>query len=190
VRHLIYTIGSRRLETTDDSYYVAPGAHVIGSVRLGREASVWFSAVLRGDNDWLIIGDGSNVQDGAVIHTDPGFPVNVGRNVTIGHLAFLHGCTVGDDSMIANGAMVLDRARIGRNCIVAAGALVPPGKEIPDGSVVMGAPGSVVRQVSEKDLAMIAHAGASYRRRSKEYQGLTVDSRSTAAHGLDAHPEL
>ena len=92
--------------------------------------------------------------------------------------------------MIANGAMVLDRARIGRNCIVAAGALVPPGKEIPDGSVVMGAPGSVVRQVSEKDLAMIAHAGASYRRRSKEYQGLTVDSRSTAAHGLDAHPEL
>ena len=179
VSAVIYTIGSRRLETTDESYYIAPGAHVIGSVRMGREASIWFSAVLRGDNDWLIIGDGSNVQDGTVIHTDPGLPVEVGRNVTIGHLAFLHGCTVADDSMIANGAMVLDRARIGRNCIIAAGALVPPGKEIPDGSVVMGRPGVVVRQVAEKDLAMIALAGASYRRRSKEYrESLTVDPRS------------
>ena len=175
---MIYTLGARRLETVDDSYYVAPGAQLIGSVRLGREASVWFNAVLRGDNDWLIIGDGSNVQDGTVIHTDPGQPVEVGTRVTIGHLAFLHGCAVGDGSLIANGAMVLDRARIGRNCLIAAGALVPPGKEIPDGSVVMGAPGSVVRQVSEKDLAMIAHATESYRRRSREYRSdLTVDPR-------------
>jgi carbonic anhydrase/acetyltransferase-like protein (isoleucine patch superfamily) len=176
---VIYAIGSRRLETVDDSYYVAPGAQIIGSVRLGREASVWFNAVLRGDNDWLIIGDGSNVQDGSVIHTDPGLQVEVGRNVTIGHLAFLHGCTVGDGSLIANGARVLDRARIGRNCVIAAGALVPPGKEIPDGSVVMGAPGSIVRQVSEKDLAMIAYATASYQRRSREYRAnLKVDPRS------------
>jgi carbonic anhydrase/acetyltransferase-like protein (isoleucine patch superfamily) len=176
---LIYTLGSRRLETTDDSYYVAPGAHVIGSVRMGREASVWFNAVLRGDNDWLIIGDGSNVQDGAVIHTDPGMPVDIGHNVTVGHLAFLHGCTVGDDSMIANGAMVLDRARIGRNCVIAAGALVPPGKEIPDSSVVMGAPGKVVRQVSDADLTMIARAAARYRKRIKEYrENLAIDSRS------------
>ena len=183
---MIYSIGSRSLETADDSYYVAPGAQVIGSVRLGREASVWFNAVLRGDNDWLIIGDGSNVQDGAVIHTDPGFPVEVGRNVTIGHLAFLHGCAVADDSMIANGAMVLDRARIGRNCVVAAGSLVPPGKEIPDGSVVMGTPGSVVRQVSAKELAMIAQAGASYRRRSQEYrENLIVDSRSAPTFRAD-----
>jgi carbonic anhydrase/acetyltransferase-like protein (isoleucine patch superfamily) len=176
---VIYTLGSRRLETVDDSYYVAPGAQLIGSVRLGREASVWFNAVLRGDNDWLVIGDGSNVQDGTVIHTDPGQPVEVGRNVTIGHLAFLHGCTVGDESLIANGARVLDRVRIGRNCLIAAGALVPPGKEIPDGSVVMGAPGSVVRQVSDKDQALIAHATESYRRRSHEYRAnLRVDSRS------------
>jgi carbonic anhydrase/acetyltransferase-like protein (isoleucine patch superfamily) len=177
---VIYTLGSRRLETIDDDYYVAPGARVIGSVRLGRQASVWFNAVLRGDNDWLIIGDGSNVQDGAVIHTDPGLPVTVGSNVTIGHLAFLHGCVIGDDSMIANGAMVLDRARIGRNCLIAAGALVPPGKDIPDGSVVMGAPGSVVRQVSEKDRMMMALAGESYRRRLKEYRNnLAPDPRST-----------
>jgi len=175
---VIYSIGSRRLETVDDSYYVAPGAQLIGSVRLGREASVWFNAVLRGDNDWLIIGDGSNVQDGAVIHTDPGEPVDVGRNVTIGHMAFLHGCTVGEGSLIANGAMVLDRVRIGKNCIIAAGALVPPGREIPDGSVVMGAPGTVVRQVSEKDLALIAHATESYRLRAKEYRAnLRVDPR-------------
>jgi carbonic anhydrase/acetyltransferase-like protein (isoleucine patch superfamily) len=175
---VIYSIGSRRLETVDDSYYVAPGAQLIGSVRLGREASVWFNAVLRGDNDWLIIGDGSNVQDGAVIHTDPGEPVDVGRNVTIGHMAFLHGCTIGEGSLIANGAMVLDRVRIGKNCIIAAGALVPPGREIPDGSVVMGAPGTVVRQVSEKDLALIARATESYRLRAQEYRAnLRVDPR-------------
>jgi carbonic anhydrase/acetyltransferase-like protein (isoleucine patch superfamily) len=179
-RSVIYSLGSRRLETADDDYYIAPGAQVIGSVRLGRLASVWFNAVLRGDNDWLIIGDGSNVQDGSVIHTDPGLPVNIGNNVTIGHLAFLHGCVVGDDSMIANGARVLDRARIGRNCIIAAGALVTPGKDIPDGSVVMGAPGTVIRQVTEKDLTLIALAGESYRRRQKQYRDqLVVDARST-----------
>jgi carbonic anhydrase/acetyltransferase-like protein (isoleucine patch superfamily) len=176
---VIFTLGSKRLETVDDSYYVAPSAQLIGSVRLGREASVWFNAVLRGDNDWLIIGDGSNVQDGTVIHTDPGQPVEVGTNVTIGHMALLHGCTVGDGSLIANGAMVLDRVRIGKNCVIAAGALVPPGKEIPDRAVVMGAPGRVVRQVSEADLAMIAHATESYRRRSREYRAnLSVDPRS------------
>ena len=106
---MIYSLGSRRLETIDNDYYIAPGAQVIGSVRLGREVSVWFNAVLRGDNDWIIIGDGSNVQDGTVIHTDPGLPVEVGANVTIGHMAFLHGCVIGEGSLIANGAMVLDR---------------------------------------------------------------------------------
>jgi carbonic anhydrase/acetyltransferase-like protein (isoleucine patch superfamily) len=176
---VIYAIGDRRLETSDETYYIAPGARVIGAVRLGRESSVWFNAVLRGDNDWINIGDGSNVQDGTVIHTDAGLPVTVGRNVTVGHVAFLHGCSVGDDSMIANGARVLDRARIGRNCIVAAGALVPPGKYIPDGSVVMGSPGSIVRQVSEKDLSLIARAAESYHRRLREYRDeLAVDPRS------------
>jgi carbonic anhydrase/acetyltransferase-like protein (isoleucine patch superfamily) len=176
---MIYSLGSRRLETIDNDYYVAPGAQIIGSVRLGREVSVWFNAVLRGDNDWIIIGDGSNVQDGSVIHTDPGLPVQVGANVTIGHMAFLHGCVIGAGSLIANGAMVLDRARIGQNCVVAAGALVPPGKDIPDGSVVMGAPGKVVRPVSDKDRELIAHAGESYRQRFRLYRdGLVIDPRS------------
>src|ERR1700744_1046676 len=99
---MIYSLGARHLETADDDYYIAPGAQVIGSVRLGSRASLWINAVLRGDNDWLIIGDGSNLQDGTVIHTDPGLPVQIGARVTIGHLAFLHGCSVGEDSLIAN----------------------------------------------------------------------------------------
>ncbi|MEZ5459373.1 MAG: gamma carbonic anhydrase family protein [Steroidobacteraceae bacterium] len=166
---MIYSISGRSAELAADSY-VAPSADVIGWVRLLAGASVWFNCVLRGDTEWIEIGAGSNVQDGTVIHTDPGVPVVVGANVTIGHRAFLHGCTVGDGSMIANGAMVLDRSRIGRNCVVAAGALVPPDKEIPDGSVVMGAPGKIVREVSTRDLTMISRAAESYRRRAEQYR--------------------
>lgn len=175
---MIYTLGTRRVETAGDDYYVAPSASVIGTVRLGAGASVWFNAVLRGDNDWIVIGDGTNVQDGTVIHTDTRFPTVVGQGVTIGHLAFLHSCTIGDESMIANGAMVLDRARIGRRCIIAAGALVPPDKDIPEGSVVMGSPGRIVRTVTDRDLAMIARAGEVYRERSAQYrEQLQIDPR-------------
>lgn len=166
---MIYTIAQRSADIAPDAY-VAPSADVIGSVRLCPGASVWFCCVLRGDTDWIEIGAGSNVQDGTVIHTDPGVPVVVGAGVTIGHRAFLHGCTVGDGSLIANGAMVLDRSRIGRNCVIAAGALVPPDKEIPDGSVVMGAPGRIVREVTERDLALIARGVESYRRRAVQYR--------------------
>lgn len=176
---MIYSLGERRVETASDTFYVAPTASVIGSVRLGHEASVWFGAVIRGDNDWIEIGDGSNVQDGTIIHTDAGFPMKIGARVTIGHGAFLHNCTIEDECMIANGAMVLDRVRVGRHCVIAAGALVPPDKVIPDGSVVMGSPGRVVRTVTEKDLAMIARAGAVYRARGKEFrESLRVDPRS------------
>lgn len=179
---MIYTLGERRIETVGDDYYVAPGAQVIGTVRFGRGASVWFNCVLRGDTDWINIGEGSNVQDGTVIHTDEGVQVHIGRNVTIGHRAFLHGCVVGDDSMIANGAMVLDGVRVGSNCVIAAGALIPPGKEIPDGSVVMGSPGKIVRQVSERDLLMIRNAGAHYREQAIYYRkALAVDE--TRARG-------
>jgi carbonic anhydrase/acetyltransferase-like protein (isoleucine patch superfamily) len=180
-RILIYRLGERCLETLGD-FYVAPSAQVIGSVRLGDGASIWFNVVLRGDNDLIEIGAGTNVQDATVIHTDEGFPTHVGANVTIGHQALLHSCSVGDGSMIANGAMVLDRARIGRRCIVAAGALVPPDRDIPDGSVVMGAPARIVREVTEKDLAMIARAAANYRQRMVQYQRqLRVDERSGPA---------
>ena len=176
---MIYVLGDKKIQTIGDEYYVAPGACVIGNVRLGIGASVWFNCVLRGDNDWITIGDGCNVQDGSIIHTDDGEPVTLGANVSIGHRALLHGCTVGESTLIANGAMILDRAIIGRHCVIAAGALVPPGKTIPDGSVVMGMPGKIVRHVDDEDLRMIADTAAHYRARIALYRSeLRVDDRS------------
>jgi carbonic anhydrase/acetyltransferase-like protein (isoleucine patch superfamily) len=175
---MIYSLGERRMQTAGDDYYVAPDASVIGSVRLGAGASVWFNCVLRGDSDWIDIGDGTNVQDGTIIHVDAGEPTTLGRNVSVGHRALLHGCTVGDSTLIANGAMVLDRARIGRHCIIAAAALVPPGKVIPDGSLVMGMPGKIVRSVDADDIAMIEQIARHYRERIQLYRrDLKVDER-------------
>jgi carbonic anhydrase/acetyltransferase-like protein (isoleucine patch superfamily) len=175
---VIYVLGDKRIQTAGDEYYVAPGACVIGNVRLGIGASVWFNCVLRGDNDWITIGDGCNVQDGSIIHTDDGEPVTLGANVSIGHRALLHGCAVGESTLIANGAMILDRAIIGRHCVIAAGALVPPGKVIPDGSVVMGMPGKIVRDVSERELALIEETAKHYVARGQLYRReLTLDPR-------------
>jgi carbonic anhydrase/acetyltransferase-like protein (isoleucine patch superfamily) len=179
---VIYSFGDKRIETSGDDYYVAPSACLIGSVRLGRGASVWFNCVLRGDTDWIDIGDGSNVQDGTVIHTDEGEPMTIGKNVSVGHQALLHGCTVGDSSLIANGAIVLDGARIGRHCIIAAGALVPPGKIIPDRSVVMGTPGKIVRVASAEELALIDFTAKHYQERIRLYKrDLKLDERFTAS---------
>lgn len=166
---MLYSIDDRYV-VADGDWYVAPSADVIGHVRLGHQSSVWFNCVLRGDSDWIVIGAGTNVQDGSIIHTDAGAPTHIGANVTIGHRALLHSCFVGDDTMIANGAMVLDRSRIGRNCVIAAGAFIPPDKEIPDGSVVMGSPGKIVREVTERDLARIHRAGEGYRQRAAQYR--------------------
>jgi carbonic anhydrase/acetyltransferase-like protein (isoleucine patch superfamily) len=167
---MIHTLGERRLRTVGDDYYIAPGAQVIGAVVLGAAASLWFNCVLRADDERIEIGAGSNVQDGSVIHADAGEPTLVGRDVTIGHMVMLHGCVIGEESLIGNGAIVLDRARIGTHCIVAAGALVPPDRAIPDGSVVMGAPAKVVRAVSAADLEMIRQAAAHYRARIERYR--------------------
>jgi carbonic anhydrase/acetyltransferase-like protein (isoleucine patch superfamily) len=176
---VIYLLGDKKVQTAGDEYYVAPGACVIGNVRLGKGASVWFNCVLRGDNDWITIGDGTNIQDGTIIHTDDGEPVTLGLNVSIGHRALLHGCTVADSTLIANGAMILDRATIGRHCLIAAGAMVPPGKIIPDGSVVMGMPGKIVREVNERDLAMIENTAEHYIARGQLYRReLALDRRS------------
>lgn len=166
----IYALAERRVSSASDDYYVAPGARLIGSVRLGVRASVWFNCVLRADDERIEIGDGSNVQDGVIIHADPGSPTLIGRGVSIGHGAVLHGCRIDDDSLIGNGAIVLDRAHIGRHCIVAAGALVPPDRQIPDGSVVMGTPARAVRAVTEADLALISRSAASYRERVGRYR--------------------
>ncbi len=166
----IFALGERRLQTAGDDYYVAPGAQLIGSVVLRAEASVWFNCVLRADDEIIEIGAGSNVQDGCVVHADEGAPTVIGRDVTVGHLCMLHSCRIGDESLIGNGAIVLDRARIGRHCIIAAGSLVPPDREIPDGSVFMGAPARRLRSVTAEDLAMIAGGAAHYRERMQAYR--------------------
>jgi carbonic anhydrase/acetyltransferase-like protein (isoleucine patch superfamily) len=153
----------------DGQYWIAPGAVVIGRVILKRNASVWFGAVLRGDNEPITVGENSNVQDGAVLHTDDGSPLVIGSNVTIGHQAMLHGCTVGDNSLIGIGAVVLNGARIGRNCLIGAKALIPEGKEIPDGSLVVGAPGRVLRPLSEEQIAFLAHSAEHYVQNWKRY---------------------
>jgi carbonic anhydrase/acetyltransferase-like protein (isoleucine patch superfamily) len=177
---VIYSLGEKKVQTADEEYYVAPGACVIGSVRLGVGASVWFNCVLRGDSDWITLGHATNIQDGTVIHTDEGEPVSLGDSVSVGHQALLHGCTVGDFSLIANGAMILDRVVIGRHCLIAAGALIPPGKVIPDGSVVMGMPGKIVREVNEQDLKLIEWTAEHYVARARLYRrSLALDQRST-----------
>jgi carbonic anhydrase/acetyltransferase-like protein (isoleucine patch superfamily) len=171
---MIYTIGNRRLQT-GRTFYLAPSADVIGSVRLGERASVWFGAVLRGDDEWIEIGEDSNVQDLSMIHADAGFPTRIGARVTIGHKVLLHSCEVGDDSLIGNGAIVLDRVRIGCHSVIAAGTLIPPDKVIPDGVMVMGSPGKIVRELSEQERAMIAHGWQHYVAAAERYRvGLKV----------------
>lgn len=145
----IYEFEGQRPEI-HDSVYVAEDATVIGKVALGEGASVWSQAVLRGDNELIEIGSGSNVQEGAVLHTDPGFPMRIGTDVTIGHQAMLHGCTVGEGSLIGIQAVVLNGAKIGRNCVVGAGAIVTENKEFPDNSLIIGAPAKVVRELTEE----------------------------------------
>jgi carbonic anhydrase/acetyltransferase-like protein (isoleucine patch superfamily) len=165
-----YALGERRPQTAGEDFYVAPGACLIGSVVLGAGASVWFNCVLRADDELIEVGAGSNVQDGSVVHADAGAPTIIGREVTIGHMVSLHSCLIGDETLIGNGAIILDRCRIGRHCIIAAGSLVPPDRQIADGSVLMGAPAKVIRTVTDADLAMIAHGAAHYRARMHSYR--------------------
>jgi len=132
------------------SAWVADSAQVIGQVELQEEASIWFGAILRGDTEWLVVGRRSNIQDGSVVHADQGFPTTLGEGVTIGHQVMLHGCTIGDHSLIGIQSVVLNGAKIGRHCLVGAGALVTEGKEFPDGSVIMGRPGKVVRTLTDE----------------------------------------
>jgi carbonic anhydrase/acetyltransferase-like protein (isoleucine patch superfamily) len=154
----------------DGSHWIAPEAAVIGRVRLARGAGIWFSAVLRGDNELIDIGEGSNVQDGCVLHTDMGYPLTVGRNCTIGHQAMLHGCTIGDNSLIGMGATVLNGARIGDNCVIGAHSLIPEGKVIPDNSLVIGAPGKVVKQVSPEMAEKLQAGPPGYVRNAQRFK--------------------
>ncbi len=154
--------GHRPELPADAQYFVAPTACLIGKVRIGALASVWFGATLRGDNEFISVGDESNIQDNCVLHTDPGFPLTIGRGVTVGHLAMLHGCTIGDNSLIGMGATVMNGTVIGKNCIVGAHALLGEGKSVDDNSMVLGAPGRVVKTLDETAEAALQAAARSY----------------------------
>ncbi|MEX0343305.1 MAG: gamma carbonic anhydrase family protein [Rhizobiaceae bacterium] len=151
------------------TYWVAPGAHVIGDVILGVDVGIWFGTILRGDKEPLVVGDRSNIQELCMIHADPGFPTNIGPDVTIGHRAIVHGCTIGQRTLVGMGATILNGAVIGNDCLIGAGALVTEGKIIPDGSVVMGTPGKVVREVDDKMRTMIARPTLNYVKNWKRF---------------------
>jgi Carbonic anhydrases/acetyltransferases, isoleucine patch superfamily len=167
----VYNLGNVAPELpSDGEYWIAPTAAVMGNVILKKNASVWWGATLRGDNDPIIIGENSNVQDGSVLHTDLGSPLTIGANVTIGHMVMLHGCTIGDNTLVGIGSIVLNGAKIGKNCLIGANCLITEGKEIPDNSLVMGAPGKVVREISDQQAMVIAAGAQHYVENWKRYR--------------------
>ena len=153
----------------EGNYWVAETATLIGRVRLKKDASVWFGSVLRGDNEWIELGERSQIQDNATLHTDPGFPLTIGANCVIGHNVILHGCAVGDESLIGMGAIMLNGAKVGRNCLVGAGAMITEGKDFPDNSLVVGAPARVIRTLDDKAAKMIRAGADIYVRRWQQY---------------------
>lgn len=165
----IYQLGEHTPQI-DPSCYIADSAQIIGKVRLASQASVWFNATLRGDNEAITIGENSNVQENCVLHTDPGMPLTIGNNVTVGHQAMLHGCTIGDGALIGIQAVVLNGAKIGRNCLVGAGALVTEGKEFPDNSMILGSPAKAVRQLDEGAIARIRAGADAYVKRAQLFK--------------------
>jgi carbonic anhydrase/acetyltransferase-like protein (isoleucine patch superfamily) len=175
---MIYKLGEHEVEITGEDFYVAETASVIGKVRLANDTSVWFGAVLRGDNESITVGENTNIQECAVIHTDPGFPCILGSNVTIGHQAMLHGCQVGDNSLIGINAVVLNGAKIGRNCLIGANALVTENQEIPDGSLVIGSPAKPIKQLTTAQIQKLKESAEHYVTRFKKFKrDLSVDSR-------------
>ncbi|MDE9449039.1 gamma carbonic anhydrase family protein [Aliiroseovarius sp. Z3] len=165
---MIYELDGVSPEIADD-VFVAPDANIIGRVRIGAKASVWFGCAIRGDNEQIEIGAGTNVQENSVFHTDLGYPLTIGENVTVGHKAMLHGCTVGDGSLIGMGATVLNGAKIGKNCLIGAGALVTEGKVIPDGSMVLGAPGKVVRELDAVTIKRLYASAVHYQQNAARF---------------------
>lgn len=165
----LYSLGAKH-PRIDPQSWVAPTATLIGDVRLAKNVSIWWNALLRGDNDPISVGENSNIQDGALLHTDAGIPLVVGRDVTVGHQAMLHGCIVGDGSLIGIGAILLNHSVIGKSCIVGANTLIPEGKTYPDRSLIIGSPGRVVRELSDEDVARLLQSAASYVENWQRYQ--------------------
>ncbi len=152
------------------NFWIAPNAIVVGKVELRKEASVWFSSVLRGDNELILVGECSNVQDACVLHTDPGYPLTIGQDCTIGHMVMLHGCEIGNRSLIGIGSIILNGAKIGEECVIGANTLIPEGKIIPPRSMVLGSPGRVVRQLTDEDVARFTGAAGRYVKNWKRYK--------------------
>ena len=169
---MIIDLGDKKLKTVDDNFWIAPNASIIGDVNLERDASIWFNAILRADNEPITIGEGSNVQDGAIIHTDPGFACNIGKKVTVGHMAMLHGCSIGDGSLIGIGSVVLNGAKIGKNCIIGSKALVTEGMDVPDGSMVLGIPGKIKKTLTEEEQSVVPLGADHYIDNYKKYKQL------------------
>jgi carbonic anhydrase/acetyltransferase-like protein (isoleucine patch superfamily) len=166
----IYELEGRAPVFVDrQSNWIAPGATLIGNVELGLDVSIWFGVVVRGDNEAIVIGEGSNVQEHSIMHTDPGYPLKIGRGCTIGHRAVLHGCTIGENSLIGMGAIVLNGARIGANCLVGAGALVTEGKEFPDNSLIVGSPAKVVRTLDDAAVSGLRASAEHYVRNGRRF---------------------
>ena len=165
----LYSLDGVVPEIAEDSW-IAPDANIIGKIVVEEGASIWFGATLRGDNEEIRIGAGSNVQENTVMHTDMGFPLTVGKGCTIGHKALLHGCTIGDNSLIGMGAVILNGAKIGKNCLIGANALITEGKTIPDGSLVMGAPGKVVRELDEAAINGLKLSALSYQENMRRFR--------------------
>ncbi len=166
---MMYALGEKQVKLRGRGHFIAPNAAVIGDVTLHDGASVWFSCVLRGDADRIEVGARSNIQDGSVMHADPGFPMVVGEDVTVGHNAMLHGCTIGDGSLVGINAVVLNGARVGKGCLIGANALVTEGMEIPDGSMVLGSPAKVVRHLDEETQLLLRHNADHYVGNAKRF---------------------
>jgi len=168
---MFYDLEDKKPKNSGENW-VAPNAVVVGNVTLEKNSSVWFNATLRGDIENILVGEGSNIQDGSVLHTDPGYPLKIGKDVTVGHLVMLHGCTIGDNSLIGIGAVILNNAKIGNNCVIGAKALITENKEIPDNSLVVGAPGRVIRKVTDEEVKLITENAKHYQDNWKKYSKL------------------
>lgn len=166
---MFYELGDRKPELEGSGQFVADNATIIGSVKLMDKASVWFNVVIRGDNELITVGPETNVQDGSVLHTDPGLPLTLGKGVTVGHKVMLHGCEVGDFSLIGINAVVLNGAKIGKHCLIGANTLIPEGMEVPDGSMVVGSPGKIKRELSDNQKKMLEMSAAHYVKNAGNY---------------------
>lgn len=186
---MIGSLGDREPVFEGGGHFIAQNATIIGSVRLKDQSSVWFNSVLRGDNDWLEVGERSNIQDGCVLHTDPGIPLKIGAGVTVGHKVMLHGCTIGSNSLIGIGSALLNGVKIGQNCIVGAHALVTENKNFPDGSLILGSPARVVRELNSDEIAKIGASADVYVANARRFNEQLSTSANAGPSAVSCDPD-